>query len=97
VGPPLLAVPVAIDCLSKELVAIALQSLDSDATALHWPEATAARLVLEIDRLVGCTDEHTLARLNDLFATIGRPIALDGPCNECLQRGILGAAHGAHL
>ena len=64
IRPPWLAVPVELDGLGEELVAVAGKLSDIDAPGFHGPEAPAAGFVAQIGVLVRCADENALPRLD---------------------------------
>src|SRR5262249_52166579 len=93
---------------SPQLVAVTLDRIRVDCPTLDWPEASAARFVLEIGINVGATDEDRLARHLDDATTVAWPKAVDlardesfhalafTPCHSG-KRGHLDAPCGPHL
>jgi hypothetical protein len=97
VWPPSGAVPVPVDRLSKQLIAIPFERIEVDGSRLQWPEATASGFVAQVSGLVCGADKHTLARLDHLQAAIRRAVAFRGALDEGLEQSGFGLVHGVHL
>src|SRR5262249_2025062 len=82
---------------SPQLVAVTLDRIRVDCPTLDWPEASAARFVLEIGINVSATDEDRLARHLDDATTVAWPEAVDLARDESFHALDLTSCHGGKL